>query len=163
MTEIELLHSMCHRYTFKPTKIKAWVVDKLEGKTLNLFAGETILTDKTIRVDMDPKMPRLNFCIRAEEYLELAIEHNHKYDTIIVDPPWNERKAREYYEGRYIGKFTKLRDPIVKLLNPGGIIISAGYKIVYFGKKRGFTLERVLVVNASGDINPFFISIERKN
>ena len=82
--------------------------------------------------------------------------------TFIFDPPWNARKAREKYEGRYIGKFTKLKEDIVKLLNPRGKIISAGYKISYFGKKRGFNLEKVLVVNPGGDINPFFIVVERK-
>lgn len=97
----------------------------------------------------------------AEKFIQFALEDDITFDTIIFDPPWNARKAREKYEGRYIGKFTKLKEDIVKLLNPGGKIISAGYKISYFGKKRGFTLDKVLVVNSGGDINPFFISVEK--
>ena len=160
---IELMNSQCHRYTFQPKKIRTWVVNEICGHTLNLFAGKTILREGNVRIDKDPDMPDLTFVMDSEDFLKMALKEEFaKFDTIIFDPPWNARKAREKYEGRYIGKFTKLKEDIVKLLNPRGKIISAGYKISYFGKKRGFNLEKVLVVNPGGDINPFFIVVERK-
>ena len=156
MTNIKLISAQCHRYTFQPTKIRKEVIALCSGTVLNLFAGLTILDVDEYRVDSDSDMPRLNYIGNAEQFLS-EYKHIKKFDTIIFDPPWNARKAREKYEGRYIGKFTKLKEDIVNLLHPGGCIISVGYKISYFGKKRGFEISDLIIVNPGGDINPFFI------
>jgi 23S rRNA G2069 N7-methylase RlmK/C1962 C5-methylase RlmI len=106
-------------------------------------------------------MPYLNYTGGAEDFIQYAIKKEMKFDVIIFDPPWNERKSKEFYGGRYIGKFTKLKNDLHKLLDYGGYIISAGFEIVYFGRKRNFTLEETLVVDSKGEIRPFFISTER--
>jgi hypothetical protein len=85
-----------------------------------------------------------------------------RFSTIIWDPPWNERKAKEFYKGHKIGIFTKLKDDVVLLLMKGGIIISLGYEITNFGKKRNMQLEKVFMIDPKGEIRPYFISIERQ-
>ena len=161
-TELKLINDICHKYTFDAKKVREYVVKHCEKKTLNLFAGINVLAidgvDET-RIDLDNEMPDLDFCCSAEEFIASYI--GDKFDTIIYDPPWNERKAKEFYEGRYIGRFQKLKAGIVKQLKLGGIIISAGYEISNFGKKRGFEVEKLLIINPYGEIRPYFISIER--
>jgi len=158
--KISMVRSPCYRYTFQPTKLKELVASKIEGnKILNLFAGKTILHPLEVRVDCDATMPNIHYKMKVEDFLKINKE---TWNTIIYDPPWNARKAREKYAGRYIGVFTKLKNNIVEILKLNGIIISAGYEIDNFGKGRGMELERVIVVNPSGDIKPFFITVERK-
>ena len=174
--KISMVRSPCYRYTFQPTKLKELVASKIEGnKILNLFAGKTILHPLEVRVDCDTTMPNIHYKMKVEDFLKINKE---TWNTIIYDPPWNARKAREKYYGQYIGRhikpsdkiekvryigvFTKLKNNIVEILKLNGIIISAGYEIDNFGKGRGMELERVIVVNPSGDIKPFFITVERK-
>jgi len=45
-----------------------------------------------------------------------------KFDTVILDPPYNIRKAREKYNGRFIGKLKKLRKILPRILNDNAII-----------------------------------------
>lgn len=161
--ELFYIEDGCHKYTFDAKKVKAFVKDNLEGeKILNLFAGKNIIHYSSVRVDLDPKAPRLTHNIGAEDFLVQAIDKDWKFDTIIYDPPWNERKSKEFYEGRFIGRFTKLKNAIVDILEPNGIVISVGYEITNFGKLRGMQLEKMATVNPSGEIRPYFISIERK-
>lgn len=161
-TELKLINDICVKYTFDAKKVKEYVVSNCEKKTLNLFAGMNVLATDGIdetRIDLDVDMPDLDFNCSAEVFINSYI--GDKFDTIIYDPPWNERKAKEFYEGRYIGRFQKLKEGIVRQLKLGGIIISAGYEITNFGKKRGFEQEKLLIVNSHGEIRPYFISIER--
>ena len=153
------MRASCHHYTFDDLKIRKLVISKIEGKLLNLFAGKNRLCISEVRVDNDPDLQDIDYRMDVGEFLS----RNHlKFDTIIYDPPWNERKSKEFYNGRYIGRFTKLKDNIVNTLNHNGKIISIGYEIDNFGSKRGMLLEEVVVINPSGEIRPFFITIERK-
>ena len=158
--KISMIRAQCNRYTFQPQAIHDFVASKIEGtKILNLFAGKTILNSNEIRVDNDPTLSNIHFRMDVKKFLNT---HNELWNTIIYDPPWNERKAKEKYDGRWIGKFTKLKDRIVEILKLNGIIISAGYEIDNFGKQRGMQLEEIAIINPSGEFRPFFITIERK-
>ncbi len=157
----EVINASCHKYTFDAPIVKRWVQKRLRPPVLNLFAGKNVLHPREYRVDLDPTMPELNYVGDAQDYLN---EHKDKvrFNTVIYDPPWNERKAKEFYEGRYIGKFTKLKEDIAKIVSQGGIIISAGYEISNFGKKRGFEIIDGIIVNPGGEMKPYFVVIEEK-
>lgn len=151
----------CYSWTFEAKKVKKLVEDNCKGKILNLFAGKTHLDIQETRVDISEEFNPLHNQ-SAEDFLYSALLCDWKYDTIIYDPPWNERKSKEFYNGKYIGKFTKLKDDIVKILNRNGIIISIGYEISNFGKKRNMEVKKVYVINPFGEIRPYFVSIEQK-
>lgn len=155
---IYYIEAGCHKYTFDDKKVKETVERECEGKVLNLFAGKNNLNVDETRVDISPEF-NPQYCMSAEAYL---YNYNDIFDTIIYDPPWNERKSKEFYNGHYIGKFTKLKDLIVCHLSSNGKIISIGYEISNFGKKRGFEIESLYVINPFGEIRSYFISIERK-
>ena len=157
--ELTYIIDGCFKWTFDAKKVKRYVEQNCSGRTLNLFAGKNKLSiSPEIRVDISNKF-KPEYCMGAGEFIKTS---NWKFDTIIYDPPWNERKSKEFYEGRYIGKFTKLKDGIVSLLEEEGIIISLGYTITNFGDSRGMELIKFAVVNPKGEIRPYFVSIERK-
>lgn len=141
-------------------KVKSIVQRRLTGKVLNLFAGKNKLDYKDIiYVDSSSEFDP-DYNMNAKDYLLMVKKET--FDTIIYDPPWNERKSKELYNGRYIGQFTKMKNNIISILKARGKVISLGYEISNFGKIRGMQLEELVVVNPFGEIRPYFISIERK-
>ncbi len=157
--KLEYMKANCFAYTFDDPKILAWVRKRTKGEVLNLFAGKNIVKTNEYRVDLDATMPKVRV-MSAEKFL--VVSKNEIFDTIIYDPPWNERKSKEFYNGNYIGKFTKMKNDIVTKLKHNGKIISVGYEITNFGEKRGMFLDELLIINPHGEIRPFFISIERR-
>lgn len=148
------------RYTFEQPKVKQWVESIVYGRVLNLFAGKTLLDCDEIRVDIDKNMPA-DYHMEAYEFI--SIINVLKFDCIILDPPYNLRKSREKYGGRYIGSFTKIKNKVISFLKGGGLIITFGYDTVGMGKGRGFNKEHILVICHSGDHNDTLAVVERYN
>lgn len=140
------------RYTFEQPKLKKWVEKWCKGKVLNLFAGRTKLLVNEVRVDMDINMPA-DFHMEAEAFIFYCIQNHKKFNTIVLDPPYSLRKAREKYEGRYIGSFTKIKNLLSKLLKPGGRIITLGYSTVGMSRSRGFKKIAICVICNNGDFD----------
>jgi len=140
------------RYTFQQPQLKKWIEDNCKGIVLNLFAGITKLNIDEVRVDID-KTALADYYMDAFDFVNLAIEQKVKYDTIILDPPYNIRKAREKYNGKYIGSFTKIKNLLPKILNNDGIIITLGYDTVGMSKSRGFKKVGICLICHGGDHN----------
>lgn len=143
---LKFIQTSLNRYTFKNKKMKQWVQDNIKGKTLNLFAGKTKLCDNEIRVDSDITMDA-DFYMDAYEYIKNCQE---KFDTIVLDPPYQYRKAMELYNGQYSSKFKLIADEIPNILNEEGNVISLGYHSTYMGKIRKFKLTELCVFGHSG-------------
>lgn len=145
--KLTFIKTNLNRYTFQVSKIKKWVENSSSGRTLNLFAGITILNLNETRNDIDKAM-------NAEHYSDaLAFVKNwkgKKFDTIILDPPYAYRKAMEMYHGNYSSKFKQLADAIPRILLKNGIVISFGYHSTFLGKKRGFELKELCVFGHGG-------------
>jgi 16S rRNA G966 N2-methylase RsmD len=151
----------CARYTFEVPKIKKQVEKTCKGKTLNLFAGQIGLKADETRVDMDKNMPA-DYHMTAEEFLKMAISKGLKYDTVVLDPPYNVRKSREKYNGRYIGCFTKLKDSIAKIVANNGIVMTFGYNTAGLTQSRGFKKIAIWVIYHAGDYNDTLCVVEQK-
>lgn len=144
------------RYTFEQPQLLAWVrkwCDRGFGSTvLNLFAGKVPLRTLTIneyRVDIDPT------CVadyHGDAY-EFVRDTKTKFDVVVLDPPYNIRKAREKYESRWIGKLTKIKNILPNILNKNGRVISLGYDTVGMSKSRGFKKIAICLVCHGGDHN----------
>jgi len=145
--EIEIIKTNLRRYTFQSPKIKKWVEDNSSGKVLNLFAGKTKLSLNEIRNDIDKEM--------LAKYHKDAVDFvkewkGHKFDTIILDPPYAYRKAMEMYKGNYSSRFKQLADLVPKILKKNGKVISFGYHSTFLGKKRDFELNKLCVFAHGG-------------
>jgi len=149
------------RYTFEAPKVKKWTEKWCKGRVLNLFAGKTSLNINEFRNDIDINCPA-NTHLDAYELVLKFIKENKKFDTIILDPPWNYRKAREKYEGRWIGKLTKVKNLLSQILNNKGRVIYWGYDTVGMSKSRGFKKIAICLVCQNGDHNDFMDLVEEK-
>jgi signal peptidase I len=148
------------RYTFEQPKLKLWVEKWCRGKVLNLFAGTTKLNVVEVRVDIykdapaDYHMDSFDFVTRWK---------GEPFDTVILDPPYNIRKAREKYGERYIGKFTKLKNALPYILSPNARVITFGYDTVGMSKSRGFEKVAICLVCHGGDHNDTLCLVEERN
>jgi len=148
------------KYTFQQPKLREWTEKQCKGKVLNLFAGTTKLNVNEVRVDIDKNVPA-DYYMEAFEFVNFAKEQGMKFDTIILDPPYNLRKSREKYGGRYIGSFTKIKNALLPLMNDGCIVIHYGYDTVGMSKSRGFEKIGVCVVCHNGDHNDTLCVVEK--
>lgn len=124
------------------------------GKVLNLFSGRVLLGVDEVRVDIDKDMPA-DYHEDAYKFIERW--GGGKFDTVILDPPYNVRKAREKYEGRYIGCFTRIKDILPQILAVGSRVITLGYDTV--GMKRTRKIAVCLVCHG-GDHNDTIALVE---
>lgn len=145
------------RYTFEQPKLKKWVERRCIGKVLNLFAGKTRLNVNETRVDSNPDV-NPDYCMDAIEFVKKW--NGKKFNTVILDPPYNLRKGREKYHNRYIGKFTLLKKELSRILMPNAIVISLGYKSTGMGK--GYTKKEICLINHGGDHNDTIILLEKR-
>ena len=152
MIDFTYLTQRPKRYTFQQPKLKEWIELHSKGKVLNLFAGKTKLNLDEIRNDENIEMSA-DYHMDAYNFVLYAIEKNMKFDTIILDPPYNLRKSREKYEGRYIGSFTKIKNELTKILNEGGYVITLGYDTVGMANCRGFRKVAICLICHNGDHN----------
>jgi len=144
------------RFTFEQPKLKLWCEKWCSGKVLNLFAGKTRLDSNEFRVDSNEEMD-------ADWYgdaLDFIKTTKMKFDTIVLDPPYNLRKSREKYKGKYIGSFTKIKNELEQVLNSKGRIITFGYDTVGMSKSRGFKKIAICLVCHNGDHNDTLCLVE---
>ena len=146
------------RYTFEQPKLRKWIESFCEPPVLNLFAGKVKLSIPEYRVDIDKEMPAN---IHMDAY-EFVCTTSRTFKTVILDPPYNIRKAREKYDGRWIGKFTKIKNKLHRILTASAVVITLGYDTVGMSQSRGFEKIAVCVVCHNGDHNDTLALVERR-
>lgn len=148
------------RYTFEQPKLKKWVEDRCVGKVLNLFAGKIKLNCDEYRVDIcNDYLP--DVVMDAQKFVETT---SMKFDTCVFDPPYNWRKSREKYgDNKYIGNEKKLKDSLIRVLNPNAVVISLGYDSVGMSRSRGFEKFSWCLVCHSGNHHDTICIAERYN
>jgi hypothetical protein len=149
------------KWTFEQPKLKKWTESWCQGNVLNLFAGKIKLNVDEIRVDLSNEF-QPDYCMDAYEFV--TTWDKFYFDTIIFDPPYNLRKAREKYgtEGKYIGIDTKIKNKLSGILNPGGLILTYGFNSVGMSKSRGFEKIAICLVCHNGNHNDTIALVERK-
>lgn len=152
------------KWTFEQPKLKQWIEQWCHGRTLNLFAGKIKLNIDEIRVDISNEF-NPDYCGDAFTFVKNYgdnIKNLKKFNTIILDPPYNLRKAREKYDGKYIGLFTKVKNILPQILHNNGRIISLGYDSVGMSKSRGFKKIAICLICHNGDHNDTICLVEDK-
>ena len=155
MTDITYISQPPRRYTFETIHVANWIRNKTQkGNVLNLFSGKSCLYDyiheiKETRVDINEKV-NPDYLMDANNFLDLAIKEEFKYNTIILDPPYTYRKSMEKYEGRSISNFQRVKEKIPQIILPNGNVITCGYHSVVMGKSRGFEVKDILLISHGG-------------
>jgi len=150
------------KWTFQMKKVKRYIEKESFGFCLNLFAGKTKLRIKEIRVDSsnefqpDYNMDSLEFIKKWEK------EKKPLFDTIILDPPYNLRKANEKYKGHFTNNWIETLKIVGRILKPNGKIITLGFNSVGLSKSKGFEKEAICLICHGGAQNDTIIVIEKK-
>lgn len=146
-------------YTFEQPKLKLWVEKWCRGKVLNLFGGSTRLRVDEISNDIDINM-KTDFHMDVIEFVEGWKKE--PFDTIILDPPYNWRKAKEKYEGRMIGKYPQLKNKLLSIIEKDARVITFGYDTVGMSKSRGFEKIAICLVCHGGDHHDTLCLVEER-
>ncbi|MGD1038117.1 MAG: hypothetical protein ABR878_13250 [Roseiarcus sp.] len=94
-----------------------------------------------------------------------------QFRGVLFDPPYSKRQIAEHYKG--LGKqaraldtsgrfYSAVKDSIAPHIVDGGFAICLGWNSGGFGKKRGFALVEILLVNHGGSRNDTIATVERK-
>lgn len=173
------------KWTFKFPRIQEWIYEKVqeiqdmgttdgEGTVLNLFAGQTRLTEiKEYRVDLvaefedkgEIHQTYANYVGHAFDFLEFYAEGIKEgkfppFDIALLDPPFGVRKSREKYNGKWIGSFTKIKNALMDCMSPKGRVITWGYNSVGMSEIRGYEQTEILLVCNNGDHGDIIVVVE---
>lgn len=92
-------------------------------------------------------------------------------EGILLDPPYSLRQISEHYKAAGIkvtgwhtsaGNTSALKNEAARVLKTGGKAICFGWNSMGLGKKRGFQMERILLVPHGGRKNDTIITVETK-
>jgi len=145
-----------NKWTFKMPRLRKWTEDRCLGKVLNLFAGKIRLEIDEYRVDISDEFSPDH----VGDSLEFLLNTDLKFDTVLLDPPYNIRKSRESYEGKWIGSLRKIKDALPRVMNENCRVISYGYDSVGMSESRGFVKKEICLICHSGDYNDTIVVLE---
>lgn len=122
----------------------------------------------TITNDLDPTTEAKNH-MDALEFLQFMSART--ADIVLYDPPYSTRQVSESYKkmGRVVNTQTtqssywaKQKDEILRVLKPGGLVISFGWNSTGLGESRGCIRKEILLVAHGGMHNDTIVVVEKK-
>jgi hypothetical protein len=160
-------------FSIKPIR-KLLSQEMTAGIWLDPFARNSDLSDLFIKVitnDLNPNT-QAQYHLEAKEFLKIFPD---RYaDGILFDPPYSARQIKECYNGigiNLIGKGKKATgnnfywdviDEISRVVKIGGKVISFGWNSGGMSKKRGFEIQKILLVSHSGRHNDTICVVDKK-
>ncbi|KKL94366.1 hypothetical protein LCGC14_1865420 [marine sediment metagenome] len=100
---------------------------------------------------------------------ELANWKNNAFYGVLFDPPYSPRQLKECYDNLGMSLtdtkssvWSKWKDEIARVIQPGGKCISFGWSSNGLGKNRGFEIIYILLVAHGGNHNDTICTVEKK-
>lgn len=173
---IDRVWAMPNKWTFLIKPIKRLLEEEIQDKAhcwVDPFAGMNSPAYWTNDINSD--MPTLSHQ-DAQAYLMSLLQDKHNnalqpIEGVLFDPPYSPRQFKECYDAVKLaapfevfnaGYLAKCRDLIGRLVKPGGKAISFGWHSNGIGIKRGFELERILIVAHGSGHNDTIVTVETK-
>lgn len=158
---------MPRKYTFAVPVLRSIITRyKKQGDIwIDPFAGFN--SPAEITNDLDPTTPT-QFHMEAAAFIHGLTE---PIDGALFDPPYSLTQVSRSYKGMGLefkgkenptGGFPLVKDGIMKLLKPGGHVISYGWNTVGMGKTRGFEPIEYMICSHGGNRNDTLVTVERK-
>jgi len=158
---IERIWEMPNRYTFKMRAVDRLLRQEMSGTWIDPFSG--LFSPAQIRNDADEALPADSH-VDGLEFLRTLPAKN--FDGVLFDPPYSCEQALRKYKPRQNGTagraeyWAKCKDEIARIVRPGGKAICFGWDSTGIGKKRGFRLERILLLCHGACHNDTIITVE---
>ena len=139
------------------------------GVSVDPFARNGTLA--TITNDINPNTSA-QYHMDAIEFLDMYAVGGALADVVILDMPYSPRQISECYQelGRKVtmadtqsgNLYRRVRDAVMPILRPDGIVLSFGWNTVGMGKKRGFEIVEILLVCHGGAHNDTICMAEKR-
>lgn len=158
--------AMPNKWTFKIQPIAELLDSEVEGFTVDAFAGMSEIAD--LRNDLNPNSPSQKHMDALTFLKSLETE---SVDTGLYDPVYSPRQLSECYKnfGRKVTQkdtqqstWSRWADEYARIIKLGGKAISFGWSSGGLGLKRGFTIEKILMVPHGAGHNDTIVVVERK-
>lgn len=121
--------------------------------------------------DINPET-EAEYHLDAEAFLKHLSSLEVKADLVIFDPPYSPRQISECYKGvgMEVGMketqsallYKRVRDAIIPVLSPNGIVLSFGWNSVGMGIKRDFEIIEIMLCCHGGAHNDTICLSEQK-
>jgi len=115
--------------------------------------------------DLNPNIPADSH-IDALEYLEGIVGNS--LDGVLYDRPYSSAQANQMYDSIGADKahnntwLTSIRTEIARIIKPGGRCITFFWNTQGIGKKLGFEIEHIYIINHGDFRNDTLVTVERK-
>lgn len=162
---IDRIWAMPNKWTFKIKPINQLIQEELtDGLWVDPFAGE--YSPASITNDINPNRKAM-YHMDALQFLKMFDDNS--VDGVLFDPPYSPRQVKECYDGlgglKWDGKTTfwsDTKNEIARIIKSHGKVICFGWNSMGIGKKRGFTMCRILLVPHGGSRNDTICTVEIK-
>lgn len=155
---------MPNRYTFKMKAVASLLAREMTGAWADPFCG--FYSPATLRNDADSER-------EAESHLDgldfLRGLADKSVDGVLFDPPYSTEQALRKYKPVQNGTagraeyWAKCKDEIRRIVKHGGKAICFAWDSNGIGKKRGFELERILLLCHGACHNDTIITVETRS
>lgn len=164
--QMERRWAMPNKWTFTIRPIAELLKEEMTGELwIDPFAGEH--SPAKITNDLNPGRPT-DYHMDAVEFLRGFPDNS--VDGVLYDPPYSQRQVKECYDGiqgnlKWDGRMTfwsESKNEIARIVKQGGKVICFGWNSMGLGAKRGFTMQRILLVQHGGSRNDTICTVEVK-
>ena len=162
--KIERVFSLANHHTFlmKPVKkiFSAYYCGKEWADPFSGYNSPAKYTN-----DLNPKCPT-EYHLDALDFLKLFIDNS--LDGVLYDRPYSSYQANLMYEGIGADKahnntwLSNIRKEIARIIKPAGICITFCWNTQGLGKKLGFEIEHIYLINHGDFRNDTIVTVERK-
>ena len=157
--------------TFSVRPIGEFVQRYLEASTVSVDPFARNKQWATYTNDLNPDTSAQRH-MDAEDFLRELHAEKVSADLVIFDPPYSPRQISECYKsvGLTVGMketqsallYQRVRNAVMPIIAPGGIVLSFGWNSVGMGKKHGFEQIEILLVCHGGAHNDTICIAERR-
>lgn len=163
---IERKWAMPNRWTFKIKPIADLLREEMDGGIwVDPFAGEH--SPANITNDLNPERPTM-YHMDAIDFLRTFEDDS--VDGVLYDPPYSQRQVKECYDGiqgglKWDGRMTfwsESKNEVARIVKSTGKVICFGWNSMGLGEKRGFKMQRILLVPHGGSRNDTICTVEVK-
>lgn len=165
--KIERVFAFPNANTFQIKPIRKLIYEEMKGEiTIDPFANEAKMAK--ITNDLDPQYDT-DYHLEALDFLKLF--ETESIDAVLYDPPYSPRQISEHYkslgmdvnmETTQASYWSVLEKEMGRIVKPGGIVITCRWNSKGVGKKYGFKIKRILLVNHEDYRNDTIVVVDKK-
>jgi len=139
---------------------------KRKGLSIDPFANVNKIA--CVTNDLDPSM-ETDYNLDALDFLRLWDDNS--ISCVLFDPPYSPRQVSEVYkrfnmtvnmETTQSSFWSIMKDEIARIVEPNGVALCFGWNSGGIGKKRGFSMEEVMLIAHGGSHNDTICTAEYK-